>query len=256
MSPVPGGIAVTLYALPGIPLIDEGDDLGRLIVAACRESGIALAEGDILVIAQKAVSKAEGRVVDLKTIVPSAAAEALAHATGRDARLCEVYIQESSEILGTKGRMVITRHRLGFECTGAGVDRSNVAPHAEERVVLLPADPDRSARRIRDSVRELTGQPIAVIVNDSFGRADREGSVGISIGFSGIRSIEERAQQDLYGNPSRSGIALVDEVAAAASIVMGQADEAIPAVLVRGVRFTSDDTTGLQDLLVRERAGR
>lgn len=250
MNHITGTFAVGLYAVQGIPLVQKGQSIGQLIVVACRGQGMEVHDNDVIVVAQKIVSKAEGRVVDLSTIVPSEAAQELADKTGRDPRLCQVYINESAAILGTKGRMVITRHRLGFECTGAGVDRSNVAPHSNATVALLPLDPDLSARRIRATIRELTGHQVAVVINDSFGKADREGSIGTSIGFCGIRYVESRSQQDLYGNPSKSSIALVDEIAAAASLVMGQSDEAIPVVIIRGARYTVDESTGIRDLLI------
>ena len=250
MNNVFGKFAMGLYAVPNIPLIKEGDDLGNIIVTCCNADGFEIKDRDIVVVAQKIVSKAEGRIVDLSQVNPSEEAKRLSELTGRDARLCQVYIDESSDILDTKGRMVITRHRLGFECTGAGVDRSNISPHESGLVSLLPLDPDASARRIRKNIADLTGKDVAVIINDSFGKPDREGSIGISIGFNGIRYIEERNQKDLYNNSSRPWIALVDELSAAASIVMGQADEGIPVVVVRGTRYTRDETTGIKDLLI------
>jgi coenzyme F420-0:L-glutamate ligase/coenzyme F420-1:gamma-L-glutamate ligase len=240
-----------LYAIPNVPLIKAGDNLGELLYKAATVGAFTFANHDILVVAQKIISKAENAVVRLSTINPSTEAVGLAKATGRDPRLCQVYIDESSEILGTKGRMVITRHRLGFQCTGAGVDRSNVAHHDEGVVVLLPKDPDESAQRIRLSLEELTGKKLAVIVNDSFGKADRDGSVGISVGLSGIRHLEERHQRDLFENTANSRIALVDEVAAAASILMGQADERTPAVVVRGVQYTRDEHASITNLLIQ-----
>lgn len=239
---------VQLIPISGIPLITAGIDLAEVIVAAVKANGGAFEERDIVIIAQKVVSKAEGSTVELSKITPSERALDLACQTGRDARLCQVYLDEASEILRVKGRMIITKHRLGFECSSSGVDRSNVAPHADEVVVMLPLDPDESCRRLRDGVKSLTGKTVAVVMNDSFGRPDRDGSVGMAIGIGGIAYLERRDQQDLFGNPSKSHIALVDEIAAAGSMLMGQADERIPVVIVRGLPYTVDEQAAIRPL--------
>ncbi len=239
-----------LYGVPNLPLITRGADLGELIVEAALKDGFTIAERDVLVVAQKIVSKAEGAVVRLADVEPSPRAVELAESTGRDPRLCEVYLRESDEILGTKGRMVITRHRLGFICTGAGVDRSNIALHDEGVVVLLPRDPDRSARQIRQKIKEMIRADVGVIISDSFGKPDREGSIGIAIGIAGIRHLEERRQHDLFGNQANSSIALVDELAAAASLIMGQANESRPVVVVRGIEYTQDEDASIKRLLI------
>jgi coenzyme F420-0:L-glutamate ligase / coenzyme F420-1:gamma-L-glutamate ligase len=161
-----------LFAVPNLPLVVEGDDIAHLIFSAATEDRFAFRD-DVVVVAQKIVSKAEGAVVRLNDVEPSPRAQELAEATGRDPHLCEVYVRESREILGTKDRMVITRHRLGFICTNAGVDRSNIGPEAGELALLLPRDPDASARAIRDKLRALTGCDVAVIISDSFGKPDR-----------------------------------------------------------------------------------
>jgi coenzyme F420-0:L-glutamate ligase/coenzyme F420-1:gamma-L-glutamate ligase len=241
---------VALYAVPNLPLIQVGDDIGQLTYEKASEDGFSFQDGDVVVIAQKIVSKAEDAVVSLASVTPSSQAYQLAQATGRDPRLCEVYIQESKEILGTKGRMVITRHRLGFESTSAGVDRSNIAPASEGVVTLLPQDPDASARRIRDRFRELTNRELAVIISDSFGRHDREGAYGVAIGIAGIRHLEQYEKPDLFGNPGRPEIALVDELASAASIIMGQTSERRPVVIIRGVSYTQDESAAIRRLLI------
>lgn len=239
---------VTLYPISGLPLITEGDDIGGLLLQQLQLIGVI--EGDVLVVAQKIVSKAEGAVVDLATVVPSERAREIAAQTGRDPRLCQVYLDEATEVLAIKGRMVITRHRLGFVGSSSGVDRSNIAPHEVGKVVLLPRDPDLSARRIRNRIREATGARVAVIINDSCGRDYRGGSVGMAIGIAGIGTIEIKERRDLFGNESRSHIALVDELSAAASMLMGQADEGVPAVLIRGVTFTAVEDTRISDFLL------
>ena len=240
---------VSLYPLTGLPLVVSGDNIAELIIRACFKEGIVLEDNDIIVIAQKIVSKAENAVVDLKTITPSPEAEELAGKTGRDARLVQVYLNESSELLYTKGRMIITRHKLGFIMSSSGVDRSNIASHKDEIVVLLPKNPDRSAQDIMNGIHGVTHKDVAVIINDSDGRPDREGSVGIAIGLAGISALEIRSQHDLFGNASNSQIALVDELAAAASVLMGQGDEKIPVVIIRGVNYTRSDEAKIIDIL-------
>lgn len=239
-----------LYAVPGLPLISEGNNLGELIVKAAQVDNFTFEDYDVVVVAQKTVSKAEGATIRLSEVVPSEQAQELASRTGRDPRLCEVYLRESVEVQETKGRMVITRHRLGFICTGAGVDCSNVASRDEGIVVLLPRNPDASARQIRNCIREMTGKDVAVIVSDSFGKPDRDGAIGIAIGIAGIRHLEVREQKDLFDNPVKASIALVDELAAAASMLMGQADEQRPVVIIRGVPYTPDENATIRDLLI------
>lgn len=240
---------IRLIAVPDIPLIKVGDDLAVILLHCCDATGIVVCDSDVIVIAQKVVSKAEGATVSLKEIVPSEQAHDLSKQTGRDPRLCQVYLNEATEVIRVRGRMVITRHRLGFECSGSSVDRSNVAPHGDETVVLLPKDPDQSARIIRETVRNNTGTTIAVIISDSFGRHDRDGSIGTAIGIAGISHLETREQIDLFGNQTNSKIALIDELAAAASILMGQADECFPVVLIRGANFTVDENAAVRRIL-------
>ena len=238
----------TVYPIGGMPLVGAGDDLSQLLIDRV-EPLLGFQDHDVLVLAQKILSKAEGAIVDLNTIAPSEKAIELAAQTGRDPRLVQVFLDEAKEILAVKGRMIITRHKLGFVGSSSGVDRSNIAPHNIGKVVLLPSDPDQSARVIRARVQERTGKTIAVIINDSCGRDYRDGSVGMAIGIAGIMAIEAAEKTDLYGNVSRPRIALVDEIAAAASILMGQAGEGVPAVLVRGVSFTPSDESRITDLL-------
>ncbi|MFA5184264.1 MAG: coenzyme F420-0:L-glutamate ligase [Patescibacteria group bacterium] len=240
---------VSLYPLMGLPLIVSGDNIAELIIRTCLSEDIILEDGDIIVIAQKIISKSENAIIDLKTITPSQEAEDLAKKTGRDARLVQVYLDESLELLYTKGRMIITRHKLGFIMSSSGVDRSNVASHADEIVVLLPKNPDQSAKNIREGIYKETNKDVAVIINDSGGRPDREGSVGIAIGLAGIAALEVRSQNDLFGNPAKSQIALIDELAAAASVLMGQADEKVPVVIIRGVNYTRSNNAKISDIL-------
>src|SRR5947209_4037458 len=213
-SPVGRGLhgwTACLYVVPNIPLIQQGQDIAQLIYTKASEDSFRFRDGDVIVVAQKIVSKAEGAVVRLNDVEPSPRAQELAQATGRDPRLCEVYVRESREILGTKDRMVITRHRLGFICTNAGVDRSNIGPDAGELALLLPRDPDASARAIRDKLRALTGCDVAVIISDSFGKPDRDGAIGVAIGLAGIRHLEEHERYDLFGRLRDTSINLFDD---------------------------------------------
>jgi coenzyme F420-0:L-glutamate ligase/coenzyme F420-1:gamma-L-glutamate ligase len=239
---------LTIAGLAGIPLVKAGDDLGALAVAGFGESGLAPQDGDVLVVAQKIVSKAEDRMVDVSTVEPSAAAIALAAKTAKDPRLVEVILSESRRIVRHRPNLIIAEHRLGFVMANAGIDHSNVAPKVQdadgtERVLLLPIDPDASAARLRQRLRELTGKKIAVIVSDSFGRPWRKGTVGIALGAAGLPAmIDWRGHPDLFGRPlevTETGFA--DEIAAAASLVMGQADEAMPMVLVRGLSWSAPE---------------
>ncbi len=243
---------MTFRALPGIPLIQPGDSLPAVITQAAGADGLALADGDVVVVAQKIVSKAEGRIVRLSDITPSEQAEKLARRTGRDARLCQLYLDESRAIIEVRGRHVVTVHRLGFTGTGAGVDTSNAGKRADGYAVLLPSDPDASARGIRDGIRERAGVTVAVIVSDSFGSAVREGAYGAAIGIAGIRHLEEpEGDADLFGNPSKPVMNRVDEIASAASILMGQTAAARPVVIGRGIPYTTDDNASLSGLLIK-----
>jgi len=242
---------ITLHSLTKIPLVKAGDDLASLIVASATQDGVVLDDGDIIVIAQKIVSKSEGATVRLSDVIASPEAQRLAEKTGRDPRLCQLYLDEASEVIAVKGRMVITRHKLGFVGSSSGVDKSNIAPHSDGVVVLLPRDPDASAAKVRSEIKNLTGRTVGVIINDSCGRDYRDGSVGAAIGVGGIRALRIDEKVDLFGNPSLSWIAVADEVAAAASLLMGQANESVPAVVVKGVAYTADENATIQEFLHR-----
>jgi coenzyme F420-0:L-glutamate ligase/coenzyme F420-1:gamma-L-glutamate ligase len=235
---------VSIIGLRGIPMVQPGDNLHALIVSALVDADIGLEAGDVLVVAQKIVSKAEGRFVDVTTVTPSARAEKLAADTGKDPRFVEVVLSESKRVVRHRPNLIIVEHRLGFVMANAGIDHSNVAPgDGRERVLLLPVDPDASARALREELVASYGVPVAVIVSDSFGRPWRRGTVGIAIGSAGLPSIIDwRGHPDLFGRAlevTETGFA--DEIAAAASLVMGQADEAIPVALVRGLEWTAPE---------------
>ena len=232
--------ALELLALPGIPMVRASDDLAALIIAALGQR--ELRRGDVVVIAQKIVSKAEGRTVDLATVTPSPAAEKLAAEVGKDPRLVEVILDESTRVVRSRPNLIIVQHRLGFVMANAGVDQSNVAPaDGVHRVLLLPRDPDASAEAIRAKLQQRYGVQIGVIVSDSFGRAWRRGTCGIAIGAAGLPSlIDLRGQPDLFGRTLEvSIIGFADEIAAAASLLQGQAAEAQPVVLVRGLDWSA-----------------
>jgi coenzyme F420-0:L-glutamate ligase/coenzyme F420-1:gamma-L-glutamate ligase len=233
---------LVLTPLPGIPLIRHGDNLADVIVRAMEANRIRLEDHDILVIAQKIVSKAEGRAVNLASIEPSAQAIELARRTEKDARLVELILQESKEVLRVRPGTIIVEHRLGFVCANAGIDHSNVAgagESAEEWVLLLPADPDRSAGMLRREIHSRTGKQIGVLIIDSHGRAWRNGTVGMAIGIAGLPGLQDlRGKPDLFGFRLRiTQVAVADELAAAASLVMGQAAEGIPVVHAHGFPY-------------------
>lgn len=231
---------LTLVALPGIPEVTRGANLAQLIVAAVDRAQKKLESGDVLVVAQKIVSKAEGRRFRLADVAPSPRARELAATVGKDPRLTELMLRESREVLRAEPGVLIVEHRLGFVMASAGVDQSNVpGADGDEYALLLPEDPDASARRMRDAVRAACAAEVGIIINDSFGRAWRNGVAGVAIGVAGVPGLV-----DLRGQPDRQGralrvtqVAAADELAAAASLIMGQADEGFPAVLVRGFPY-------------------
>jgi coenzyme F420-0:L-glutamate ligase/coenzyme F420-1:gamma-L-glutamate ligase len=221
-----------LFGLENIGEIRAGDSLGFLICDACSRQGIVLSDNDVLVIAQKIVSKAEGRTINLKDIEPSERAKELARELDKEPELVEVILGESRSLIRTGGRALIVETRHGFICANAGVDQSNIGL---KQVTLLPEDPDRSARAVRGEIHKHSGKSPAVIISDSFGRAWRLGTVDVAIGIAGMKAIkDERGTRDRYGYQLKAAVAAVaDEIAAAAELVMGKL-EAIPVVLVRG----------------------
>lgn len=227
--------AASLIALTGLPLISEHDDLAGLLVDAAKRTGVALKDGDVLVVAQKIVSKAEGRMVRLADVHPSDEARALAETCDKDPRLVELVLMESERVVRAVLGVLIVRHRLGHVMANAGIDQSNVGPGGSH-ALLLPVDPDKSAARLAARLRDETGSTVAVIVADSFGRPWRMGTCGAAIGAAGLDTLQSRVGvDDLFGRPlQHSDIAVADEMASAASLLMGQAAEAIPAVILRG----------------------
>jgi coenzyme F420-0:L-glutamate ligase / coenzyme F420-1:gamma-L-glutamate ligase len=238
--------SLEVIGLKGLPLIRAGDDLAELIASAIERSGVVPRAGDVLVVAQKIVSKAEARVVDLATVKPSARALKLAAEIDKDPRLVEIILSESVRIVRARRGVLIVEHKLGFIMANAGVDQSNVGPaDGAEHVLLLPENPDASAETLRRGLKARIKTNVAVVINDSFGRPWRQGTAGVAIGVSGLpAAVDLRGRPDLFGRKLEvSVIGFADEVAAAASLLMGQADEALPAVLIRGLRWSAPEST-------------
>jgi len=235
-------LTLTLTPLVNIPLIRRDDNLADIIVNSMRDSDIMLEDNDILVVAQKIVSKAEGRAVNLATVTPSQRALELAKQTEKDARVVELILQESNEVLRTRVGAIIVEHKLGFVCANAGIDHSNVAgagDSAEEWVLLLPTEPDQSAEKMRSEIQTKTGKRVGILIIDSHGRAWRNGTVGVAIGIANMPGLEDlRGTPDLFGYTLQvTQVGVADELAAAASLMMGQAAEGTPIVHVRGFPY-------------------
>jgi len=238
---------VELIAVEEIGEIRAGDAVGQLICDACSRQGIELGDGDVLVVAQKIVSKAEGRMVRLDDVRPSARARELGRDLGKEPELVEVILGESRGIIRTGGRALIVETHHGFICANAGVDQSNVGLR---QAALLPLDPDGSARAIRMEIAGRTGKSPAVIISDSFGRAWRVGTVDVAIGIAGMRAVkDERGLDDRYGYRLKAAVAAVaDEMAAAAELVMGKRD-GVPVVVVRGYETEKKEEGSVKELL-------
>ncbi|MCP4140609.1 MAG: coenzyme F420-0:L-glutamate ligase [Chloroflexi bacterium] len=264
---------LTLTPLPNIPLIEKNDDLAEIIL----KNSPKIQDGDIFVLAQKIISKAEGRLVNLADVKPSSRALQLATATEKDARLVELILQESAEIVRTRPGLIVVEHKLGFICANAGIDRSNINPYphpnlppkgeginspprrggdvrrtegGHEYVLLLPKNPDKSAKKLRDALQKRTGKKLGILIIDSHGRAWREGIVGITIGLAGVPGVvDKRGDTDLFGQELKvTQIGVADELAAAASLMMGQTNEGKPIVHVRGFPYPLRESK-LEELL-------
>src|SRR5262249_32247132 len=233
-------MVITLTSVPDIPMVRPGDDLAALLIAACEQNALAPADGDILVVAQKIVSKAEGRYVDLAKVRPSPRAAALAAEVGKDPRLVDIILAASRRVVRPKRGGLIVEHRLGFILANAAVDRSNIGPDvAAEPVLLLPSDPDASAAGLHKRLTAQFRKRLGVIITDSWGRAWRRGTVGVALGVAGLPAlIDMRGRPDLFGRELRvTQTGFAAEIASAASLLMGQADEARPMVLLRGLTW-------------------
>lgn len=246
-------MTLTFTPLPQMPLICPGDNLADMLLASLQTTRITLEDGDILAVAQKIVSKAEGQLVNLATVTPSKEALEMAKRSEKDPRLVELILRESKEVLRVRPGTIIVEHRLGFVCASAGIDHSNVRGEGgtpEDWVLLLPENPDRSALEIRCKIKVATGNRIGVMIIDSHGRAWRLGTIGTAIGISGLPGVvDERGWKDLFGYRLKiTVVATADELAAAASLVMGEAAEGIPAVHVRGFPYPLRESS-LQEII-------
>jgi coenzyme F420-0:L-glutamate ligase / coenzyme F420-1:gamma-L-glutamate ligase len=246
-------MTLTLTTLQNIPLIRQGDNLADILLNSLRETNLDLQDNDILVLAQKIVSKAEGRMVNLASLTPSQQAIDLGAQADKDPRLVELMLRESNEVVRSRKGVIVVEHKLGFICANAGIDHSNVmgdGDNNEEFVLLLPENPDASAKQLRGQIKQKTNKNIGVMIIDSHGRAWRNGTVGICIGLSGIPAVvDERGWKDLFGYTLKATVVgVADELAAAASLVMGQAAEGTPATYVRGFPYPLGEGS-LQDLI-------
>ncbi len=240
---------ITAIGIGGLPEIGPGAPLGDLLQQACRTQGTPIQQDDVIVVTQKIVSKAEGRVVDLSTVFPSKEAMSFANAWEKDARVVELALRESVRVLRMEAGVLITETKHGFVCANSGVDSSNAGDSTRELAVLLPADPDASAAQIRDRIAAVTGSTVGVIISDTFGRPWREGAIDVAIGVAGIDPIVDyRGAADTDGRLMHSTtIAIVDEIAAAAEMVTRKVDQ-VPAAIVRGLSYT-DGKIGIKSMI-------
>lgn len=243
--------AVVMNALEGLPEIRAGDDLVELVCVACETAGLALRDGDVVVLAQKIVSKAENRRLDLDAVTPSAEALALASKTHKDARLVEVVLSQSEAVLRSKPGVLVVVHQRGWVMANAGIDQSNLPGGDQDAILLLPIDPDASASAFRDGIMQRMGAKICVVIADSFGRPWRLGVVGIALGAAGFETLEDwRGRTDREGRLlAHTDIGRADEIAAAAGLLMGQADEGRPVVLMRGLKLESSERASAADMV-------
>jgi coenzyme F420-0:L-glutamate ligase/coenzyme F420-1:gamma-L-glutamate ligase len=240
---------IQIIGVEGLPIIKAGDNLAELICNAAIKQGTPIQNGDIIVITHVVVSRAEGSVVNLDEIVPSEFAKNVAKQYGKDPALVEEVLRESKSIVRMSDGILITESKHGFVCANSGVDKSNVP--GERNVTLLPNDPDGSAEKIRQEIRRLTGCDVAVIISDTHGRPKREGEINVAIGVAGIKPIRDRrGEKDLFGYVLRiKRTAIADELASAAELVIGQADEGIPVAIIRGYNYPKSDSAKATELI-------
>ncbi|MCW3995501.1 MAG: coenzyme F420-0:L-glutamate ligase [Candidatus Bathyarchaeota archaeon] len=241
--------SVSVIPVEGLPLIQAGDNVGRLIVEAAKKQQTPLQEKDIIVVTHVVVSKAEGNIVNLDSIVPSQRAKEIAAQTNKDPALVQVILDETKDIVRLGQNSIITETKSGIVCANAGVDRSNVA--GERNVVPLPKNPNASAQNIRQEIKHLAGVDVAVIVSDTHGRPFRTGEINVAVGVAGIKPIRDRrGEKDLFGYTLRiKQTAIADELASAAELVIGQADEGIPAAIIRGYAYQTTEDSAATPLI-------
>lgn len=227
----------SVFGVPNIPMIEHGDCLSEIILNALADAGQALESGDVICLAQKIVSKAEGQTVALSDVEPSAEARDLATATNKDPRMVQLILDESTEVLRHKPNVLIVRHKLGIVGAHAGIDQSNIDHQDTELALLLPKDPDASAATLRNELKQQTGFNLGVVITDSHNRPWRMGTIGCAIGCAGIRVLDNQVGgQDIYGRTLHATlINRADAIASAATLVMGETTEKLPVVVVRGL---------------------
>src|SRR5574341_429972 len=240
---------IEIISVPGIPLIETGDDLAGIIAQAIRDSHAGLQDGEVVVVTSKIVSKAEGRWIDLNAVQPDEQAVEVAAQCGKDPREVAVILGESRRVSRVRLGVLIVEHKLGFTCANAGMDHSNTRPGGAWRL-LLPENPDRSARALRGALCAAFGVTVAVIISDSHGRAFRRGTVGVAVGSAGLPALWDlRGRPDLFGMTLQATeVGFADELAAAAGLALGQADEARPVVIIRGLVYPVDEQMSAADL--------
>ena len=242
---------ITVTAVEGLPLFQPGQNLAGIVTQAITAQGLAPEDGDVVVFAQKVVSKVEARAVPLASVTPGEAARAAAATAQKDPAVVELIMHEAAELMRVVPGVIISRHRTGHVLANAGIDASNVADPGAEQVLLWPADPDASAGRLRRDLEAAFGVRLAVVISDSLGRAWRMGTVGTAIGVSGLRPLRDcRGETDLFGRELQATvIGVADEIAAAASLVMGEAAEGTPVAIVRGAKYDLSEEDGVAELL-------
>lgn len=238
--------SLTVTALPGIPLVKQGDDLSQIILDGIAKLGLQFVTGDALVVTSKIVSKSEGRLFDLRDIEPGAEAQRLAAETRKDPRIVELVLRESLKISRQAPGVLVVQHRLGFVSANAGIDQSNV-DGSEDMVLLLPLNPDASAKAIHERLKAQTGADVGIVISDSHGRPFRVGNVGVAIGVAGMPAVLDlRGKADLFGRELKISImGYADLVASTANLLTGEADEGRPIVLVRGLQYPAQQGTAV-----------
>lgn len=240
---------IEIIPVQGLPLIKEGDNIGQMLVNATERQGTPIQDGDVIVITHVVVSKAEGNIINLDTIQPSEFAKTIAKQTEKDPALVEVVLREAKSIARMGNGNIITETKHGWYCANSGVDRSNVS--GERNVAPLPTDPDKSAAEVRKKIKETTAKDVAVIISDTHGRPLRDGEINVAVGVAGFKPLRDRrGEQDLYGYTLRvKRTAIADELASAAELVIGQANEGVPAALIRGYAYPKSEDAKATELI-------
>lgn len=241
----------SVVGLESIPLVKTGDNLAQIIFDAMKREGVSISDGDIITIAQKVVSKAEGRIVRLRDVNPSEKAEEMAKATMKDPRLVELILKETRKLVKASTQIIIVEDRNGMVCMNAGIDKSNV--QGDDAYAFLPLNPDESARKIRSEIIKLTGKNVAVVICDTYSRPFRRAQVEFAIGIAGINPFKDyRGQKDLFGYVLKvKKVAIADEIASAAELAIGQGKEAVPVVIIKNLnRVEWMENASAEDLLI------